>query len=368
MRPMPEAKDAKPLIIPVFITGKGCPHRCVFCCGRITAGPAEQITPDLLRDRVRTFQSKKFRDAQLAFYGGNFTGLPLAEQERLLVAAGELIEERLIASIRISTRPDYVNNGNVRFLRDMRVATVELGAESMIDDVLAASLRGHTAADVRNAVGILKSNGLDTVVHLMAGLPGDNREGFIETVNQVILMQPDMVRIHPTIVFAGTHLAELYGSGRYLPLEMDEAVDYCRDALIRFNLAGIPVIRMGLQATPEMEEKGKIIAGPFHPSFGMLVESSLFLEMAGGLLAGFPPDSASEITMLCAPSDESALRGLKNSNMKILRSSVPEGKLIIKNDKSNPEGSLTAIAGARIHRTCIREFYGGVSICSNQGS
>ena len=318
-------KKTKPLIIPVFITGKGCPHQCVFCCGRITAGPPEQVSPDLLRNRVQEFRGQSHRGAQLAFYGGNFTGLPFAEQERILLAAGELIKEEFISSVRISTRPDYVNEDNARFLKDMGVATVELGAESMIDDVLAASLRGHSAADVRNAVGFIKSHGMESVVHLMAGLPGDSRAGFTETVRQVILLRPDMVRIHPTIVFEGTRLAELYGSGEYRPLVIDEAIEYCRDALIRFTLAGIPVIRMGLQATAEMEEEGKIVAGPFHPSFGMLVESSLFLEMAGGLLAGMPKQSNAEITMVCAPADESSLRGLKNSNLKILRGSLPQG-------------------------------------------
>lgn len=365
---MPETKNIKPLIIPVFITGKGCPHQCVFCCGHITAGPPEQVSPELLRQRIQEYKGQSRRDAQLAFYGGNFTGLPFAEQESILAAAGELIGQGLINSIRISTRPDYISEDNARFLRTMNVASVELGAESMVDEVLAASRRGHTAADVARAVRILKSSGIETVVHLMAGLPGDNRDGFIESVKQVILLRPDMVRIHPTIVFKGTRLEELFKSGDYRPLRLDEAVALCREALIRFTLAGIPVIRMGLQATAEMEEKGNIAAGPFHPSFGMMVESSLFLEMAGGLLAGFPGQNGSEITIVCAPADESSLRGLRNSNLKVLRDSRPQGDLIIRADKSNPEGSLTAIAGVRIHRTCIKEFYGGVSICSNQGS
>jgi len=368
---MTEKEKIKPLIIPVFITGKGCPHQCVFCCGRITAGPAEQVTPELLRKRTQTLRDQlrpDAQDAQLAFYGGNFTGLPFEEQERILCAAGELIEQGLISSVRISTRPDYITKESAQFLKSRKVATVELGAESMIDGVLAASQRGHTAADTANAVNILKTNGIEAVVHLMAGLPGDTRAGFIDTVRQVVLLNPDMVRIHPTVVFEGTRLAELYGSGEYHPLGLHEAIDYCGDALIRFTLAGIPVIRMGLQATPEMEEEGRILAGPFHPSFGMLVESSLFLDMAGGLLAGVPGQSNSEITIVCAPSDESSLRGLKNSNLKMLRERNPKTELVIKTDKSSPKGTLTAIAGTRIHKTSIKEFYGGVSICSNQGS
>jgi len=360
--------EMKPLIIPVFITGKGCPHQCVFCCGRITAGPPEEISPDFLRDRALKFRGRQGRVAQLAFYGGNFTGLPFAEQQRILLAAGEMIRDGLIASVRVSTRPDYITEDNARFLKAMKVRTVELGAESMLDDVLAASLRGHTAADVAKAVEILKSNGIETGVHLMAGLPGDSRPGFVETVRRTITLRPDMVRIHPTIVFEGTRLAELYGKGEYLPLGLDEAIDCCRDALVRFTLAGIPVIRMGLQTTPDMEAEGKILAGPFHPSFGMLVESSLFLEMAGGLLDGLPRSADTEATLVCAPADESSLRGLRNSNLRTLRDRARPAGLVIKTDKSNPAGSLTAIAGTRIHRTCITEFYGGVNICSNQGS
>jgi len=361
-------KDNKPLIIPVFITGQGCPHRCLFCCGRVTAGAAEEISPEFLRNRVLAFRGVQGRAAQLAFYGGNFTGLPFPQQERILLWAGEMIREGLIASVRVSTRPDYINPDNALFLKDMKVGAVELGAESMLDDVLAASLRGHTAADVVRAVQILKSTGIRTGVHLMAGLPGDSRPGFIQTVERVIGLGPDMVRIHPTVVFEGTRLAELFAGGSYRPLGLEEAIDYCRDALVRFTLAGIPVIRMGLQATPEMEAKGKIAAGPFHPSFGMLVVSSLFLEMAGGLLEGLPRNNQEEVILVCAACDESPLRGLRNSNLQTLRERTRPARLDIRTDGALPAGTLEAIAGTRIHRTCITEFYGGVNICSNQGS
>lgn len=358
-------ENTRPLVIPVFITGKGCPQQCVFCCGRVTAGPAEDISPESLRDRILKYQGGRGGVAQLAFYGGNFTGLPTAEQQRILTAAGQLMKEGLISSLRVSTRPDYVTEENTRFLKAMRVSTVELGAESMIDGVLAVSQRGHSASDVEEAVEILKSYGMETGIHLMAGLPGDSRPGFAETVKRVITLRPDMVRIHPTIVFEGTRLADLYRNGGYRPLGLDEAVDCCRDALIRFTLTGIPVIRMGLQATSEME--GKILAGPFHPSFGMLVESSIFLEMAGGLLAGLAVNGSSDVTMICAPSDESALRGLKNSNFKALRDSARPAQLVIRTDPSSPAGMLKAVVGTRVCRTCITDFYGGVSICSNQG-
>ena len=185
---------------------------------------AEKVTPELLRKRTQAVQDQFRADAQLAFYGGNFTGLPFEEQQSILFTARELIEQGLIGSVRISTRPDYVTQEIVQFLKAMKVATVELGAESMIDVVLAASQRGHTAADTANAVNILRANGIETVVHLMAGLPGDTRAGFIDTVRQVVLLNPDMVRIHPTVVFEGTGLAELYGSGQYHPLGLHEEV------------------------------------------------------------------------------------------------------------------------------------------------
>lgn len=358
----------RPLIVPVFITGQGCPQRCIFCSGRTTAGPPEEVSESYLREKVLQFRGGSGRKAQLAFYGGNFTGLAVPEQERLLGCAGRLVEEALVESVRISTRPDYITPGIASFLKERHVATVELGAESMLDRVLAASCRGHTAGDVAAAVAILKANGLQTGLHLMAGLPQDTPEGFLATVKEAISLRPDMVRVHPAIVFEGTELAGLYETGLYTPLTMEAAIDLCKAALVRFTLAGIPVIRMGLQQTPEMEKKGRIKAGPFHPSFGMLVESAVFLEMAGGLLAGFPVPGCSEFKLVCSPRDESSLRGMKNSNLEKLAQWASPARLELKTDGEIPPGSILALAAARILKTSIKEFYGGVSLCSNQDS
>lgn len=368
---------AKPLIIPVFITGQGCPQQCVFCCGRVTAGPAEEVTPGLIEEKARKYGAGKGRAAQLAFYGGNFTGLPPAEQERLLDCARALAERGLVSSVRVSTRPDYITEEIAHFLQARGVAAVELGAESLLDSVLEASRRGHTAAQVAHAVRSLKSCGIETGLHLMAGLLGDTPEGFLESVEKAILLRPDTVRVHPTIVFAGTPLAGQYERGEYRPLSLGEAVGLCRAALVRFTLAGIPVIRMGLQATPEMEQHGSIVAGPYHPSFGMLVKSSVFLEMARGLLARIPlPESGAgderspglEITLAFSPADESSLRGLRNCNIEALRDTARPRRLILKPDNSQRGGTLRAIAGSRAAETCIIEFYGGARVCSSQVS
>ena len=321
-----------PLIIPIFIMNRGCPNHCVFCNEAITAG--EQASPfaeDTIGRTVRTYLDsggvKQRRGAmsremspqsvQIAFYGGNFTGLSRDEQTELLRRAKPFIDQGLVGSVRISTRPDAIDAEWMAILKAFHVRTVEIGAQSMADAVLAASRRGHSAADVRSAVEILKTGGFEVGLHLMVGLPGDSRESFSATVEAAVAMKPDMVRIHPTLVFRDTPLAEAYILGDYQPLTMAEALASCKYAVNRFAEARIPVIRLGLQTTREMEAPGAVMAGPFHPAFGSLVESAVFLDRASHLLE--ERDMRDQWVTFHVPSrKESAFRGERNENLRIL--------------------------------------------------
>jgi histone acetyltransferase (RNA polymerase elongator complex component) len=228
-----------PLIIPIFIMHRGCPHRCAFCNQQKAAGPyPEDVSETFFRRTVLAhFQSlkKKPEQVQIAFYGGNFTGMAKQEQIRLLGYAKPFLEAGWVSALRISTRPDCLDCERLDLLNEFRVQTVEIGAQSLVDDILRRADRGHTAGDVDAAVQLLKTNGFEVGVHLMAGLPGDSPEGFARSVARTIAMQPQTVRIHPTLVFTGTRLAQDYRNGRYEPLTIDEAVLLCKSALMKFR-------------------------------------------------------------------------------------------------------------------------------------
>ena len=198
------------------------------------------------------------------------------------------------------------------------MTTVEVGVQSLDDDVLLRSRRGHTAADTFRAISLLKERGFTTGIHLMAGLPGDTEGRFAETIDKAIALHPDTVRIHPTIVLRDTPLADAFREGRYKPLTLAEAVVQCKDALKKLTAAGIAVIRLGLQTTRELEEPGAVVAGPFHPAFRSLVESSIFLEMASDLLTA-AKIGRGPATFAVAPADVSNFYGHRRTNIASLK-------------------------------------------------
>ncbi|MBN2686633.1 MAG: radical SAM protein, partial [Deltaproteobacteria bacterium] len=241
-----------------------------------------------------------------------------------------------------STRPDYIDEERIAVLKRYSVQTVEIGAQSMIDGVLERSKRGHTSHHVRRAVDLLKNSGFETGIHLMAGLPGDTHEGFRYTVDEVIALRPHMIRIHPTVVLAETELADMYRRGDYTPLTLSEAVSLCGDALGKFEVAGIPVIRMGLQMTEEMERKGAIVAGPHHPAFRSLVQSSLLYARASELLAG-AGSRGKVCTFRLNPKDVSDFRGKGNGNIELLKDRFHLPDIRIITEPEQPRGTVVMV-------------------------
>jgi len=341
----------KPYIVPIFLTQAGCTHRCAFCnAGKIAGGETGDWTEEKFAAEVEKHLSRPRRKRtvrQIAFYGGNFTGIEEAGQMRLLRYAKRYIDGGFVDSIRVSTRPDYIDRHAMKTLKAHGVATVEIGAQSMDDRVLEMSFRGHTSADVRGAVVRLKSGGFETGIHLMAGLPGDSPAGFRKTVDAVIELRPDTVRLHPTLVFEDTALAEMYRRGEYTPLSTEEAVELCKYALVRFTKAGIPVIRLGLQTTEEMAAAASVLAGPHHPAFRSLVEGALFCDMALDLAAvateGGKPEKAA-LTFLMSPKDVSSFLGLRRSNLAKLKERCGR-EIAYGTDRLMPRGALAVKRG-----------------------
>jgi len=335
------------MIIPFFIPHSGCPHQCVFCNQKNITGSIEPEDPAAIPGKiVRCLATDDTRQpVQVAFYGGSFTALPLEMQKTYLEAVRPFIHAGKVRNIRLSTRPDGIGNTILSLLKEYEVTVVELGVQSMVDEVLARSGRGHTSDDTVNAVKLLKKHGFTIGLQLMPGLPGDSSEHFNDSVNRVIILNPDFVRLYPVLVVKDTPLENLYKSGRYTPLTLDEAVSLCRDAYREFEKAGIAVIRMGLQPTNELGKPGTVLAGPFHPAFRQLVESSLFLDMMR-LAIQNRKEADDPAAFLVHARDISAAVGQHRSNVKMLKREFGLRNIrFVEKDSSGKRGEVVLLAG-----------------------
>jgi len=312
----------RPFIVPVFIPHAGCPHRCVFCNQTAITGRSG-VQADLDDWRIRARQFLRFRrnhgrPAQIAFFGGNFLGLAGEHIHRLLAQAADFVQAGEVQGIRFSTRPDTVNRQTLDVLEHFPVQTVELGVQSMDDDVLRFSRRGHTAADTSAAVDLLKVRSYEVGLQVMVGLPGDNAFCLMETGRRIAALTPAFVRIYPTLVLSGSLLETWYHEGRYRPLAVDEAVEQTMPLYRLFRHQGIPVIRTGLQPTEEITPGGAVVAGPFHPSFGHLVQGACYGDaLRNALRCRSIPHQTLEIRV--HPKSVARMRGLRNANCGMLR-------------------------------------------------
>jgi len=206
----------------------------------------KQRTPDEIINTIElAIKSKQFstqKPKEVAFYGGTFTSLPIGYMTKMLGAVRPYIEKNIIQSIRLSTRPDSLSEDRLNILESFSVSTVELGVQSMDNRVLLLSNRGHTSQDTVNAFKILKKKGFTVGAQLMPGLPGDSKEIFMDTIEKIIGLRPDMARLYPTLVIRGTKLAQWYKQGRYTPMGLKDTINLCKEACIRLENAGIPVI------------------------------------------------------------------------------------------------------------------------------
>ncbi len=309
--------SARAAILPVFVPHLGCPQKCVFCdqhriTGRISVPTAETVKEALASAALSPAGIKR----QLAFYGGSFTAVSPQLQEELLAAAWEGVKAGIVDSVRLSTRPDAVDETVIRRLKRFGVKTVELGAQSMDDEVLRLSRRGHTARDVERAARLLKENGFALILQMMTGLPGDTDEKSVETARRLIDLRPDGVRIYPTVIVRNTELYELWRAGEYREHTVEDAVRCCARLLPLFEAAGIPVIRLGLNPTEELSG-GAAAAGAYHPALGELVRSRILRDRAEALLASVEPGSA--VTLGVSERQLSQLIGQHQENLDWLK-------------------------------------------------
>ena len=266
-------------IIPIFIPFLGCPHDCAFCNQVKITNYKDKADRDSIRKQIEDYLSY-FKDKntpkEIAFYGGSFTGLPYETMVSYLEIAGDYKKKGIIDIIRLSTRPDYINNSILDTLKSYEVDTIELGIQSFDDGVLVANERGHSALDSKNASKVIKEYGFTLGHQIMPGLYKDDREKIIATALESARIKPDIARIYPTLVIRDTKLENLYQAGIYQPLSLEEAVEISAEILMIFAYKDINVIRIGLQPTENINEGRDVVAGPFHAAMRQLVEAYIY--------------------------------------------------------------------------------------------
>lgn len=268
----------KEYIIPIFIPFLGCPHDCVFCNQVKITNYKDDINKENTIRQINQYLSyfpKNDNLKEIAFFGGSFTGLDKKVMISYLEIALNYKKKGIIDRIRLSTRPDYINNSILDILKKYEVDVIELGIQSLDNEILNANERGHSKEDSIMASKLIKDYGFKLGHQIMPGLYKDSFDKAIQTGLESIKMNPDMVRIYPTLVIKDTKLEKLYKEGLYKPLSLDEAIEISSRLYMIYSYKKIPVIRIGLQPTENINEKKDVVAGPFHPSIRQLVETNI---------------------------------------------------------------------------------------------
>jgi histone acetyltransferase (RNA polymerase elongator complex component) len=327
-------------IIPIFVPHKGCPNDCIFCNQKKISGQIEDMTvqkiPQIIEAHLATIDPDD--DIEIAFYGGSFTAIDPSIQESFLTVASKYLSDTRIKQIRISTRPDCIDGENLRMLWHYGVRTIELGVQSLENEVLRASFRGHDVACVYEAAALIKRMGFTLGIQTMTGLPGDTDETCLDTARKVIGISPEIVRIYHVLVIRGTELERQYLSGSYRPQGLEEAVNLCAQLLQLYEDNQIKVIRVGLQPTDTIREGSgsDVVAGPMHPAFRQLVEARL---MRGRIEAAIEKQGLAgtrNLTVCTGISNISNVIGQNRSNIHYLKERYSIGHI-----KVLPQENLT---------------------------
>lgn len=346
------------LVIPFFIPHEGCPFTCVFCNQWEISGAPKTAIAGEIRPKVMEYLNSagsRYRKKEVAFFGGSFTGLKAEYQESLLAEAFRLKEEGLITGIRLSTRPDYITKSIIDRLISYGVTTVELGVQSFSDRVLADSGRGHTVLDTIDATKIIREYPIDLVYQLMLGLPGDDFDKAYYTAVKTVQMKPDFVRIYPTVVLKGTTLAKWYESGVYRPWTLEDAVTTAAKWLGIFSFYGIGVIRMGLQAAENLSPNKDLLAGPYHPAFGELVESRMLRLQIEGFFHK-ERQITENLTIHFNPRDYSKVTGQKHENLIYMKEHLGFKNIELEPNESISENDLKLTAGKKVFLLKRQDF------------
>ena len=333
----------KQYIIPIFVPHLGCKNDCIFCNQKSISGQKKNVTKEetkkIIDDYLNSIQGEDSQ-VEIAFFGGSFTAIEPEKQEELLQVAYEYIENGKVDSIRISTRPDYINKEILKRLKKYNVKTIELGVQSANDYILKRSNRGHTFKDVKKASKMIRWNGFKLGHQMMVGLPESTRIDEINTAKTLAKLKPKMVRIYPVLVVKNTQLEEEYKNGEYQPLSVIQAVEVCKEIVRIFADKKIDVIRVGLQNTDEICEpenkNSQVVAGPYHPAFRQLVESGMWYDSIVSKIKKLNI-KVKEVEVSVNPIDINNVIGHKKENIKKLKDTY-DVDLILKKDENIKQG------------------------------
>lgn len=269
--------------IPIFIPHLACPHQCIYCNQREITGqlsaPAPQEIHSIIQTHLKTLKIKEVKHIQIAFFGGNFTALPFDLMHAYLKEAFIYVQKGDVAGIRLSTRPDDIDEKILAVLQLYGVTHIELGAQSLDTEVLQFCERGHNVEDVVRASALIKQKGFVLGLQMMVGLPKDTDEKCMETARKIIALGAEECRIYPCLVIEQTDLHAMFCRGTYHPLSLNAAIDICKDLLVLFEQHGVKILRVGLHPSEGLLNKTAYAAGPFHVSFRELVESRVWLSI-----------------------------------------------------------------------------------------
>lgn len=302
--------------IPIFIPELACPHQCVFCNQEKISGTEKVPTPKEIHNIIDTWISTidyQNSHVEVAFFGGSFTGIPVKLQEEYLKSVSPYIMSNKIKGIRISTRPDYINDDILKLLKKYGVNAIELGAQSLDEEVLKHAGRGHSIKDVEEASKLIIENGFELGLQMMIGLPFDTKEKSMFTASKIVELGAKTTRIYPTLVIEGTALAKQYKEGKYKALSIDEASDLAKDIIIIFENANIKILRTGLHPSDEFDDDKSLLAGPYHPSFKEIAMTKLWEDKLLSI-----KEKKQDIVIYVHPSQVNFAVGYKAKNKKVL--------------------------------------------------
>ena len=332
----------KEYIIPIFVPHLGCPNNCTFCNQKRISGQTKMVTAKDVKETIE-YYLKNFKDnhkyVEVAFFGGSFTAIETEKQIELLEAAQEYIKDKRVNSIRISTRPDCIDKQILKRMKKYHVKTIELGVQSTNNYILQRCKRGHTFADTKNASRLIRMHGFILGHQMMVGLPDSTKQDDINTAKELIKLKPKIVRIYPVLVIKDTELADEYEKGEYVPLTVGQAVERCKEAVDLFNRSKINVIRIGLQNTEEITEpnaqNSSVLAGPFHPAFRQLVESSMWYDSIVGKIKKINA-KVKKVKIIANEININNIIGHKKENIEKLKDTYDVEVVIERNDKIKP--------------------------------
>lgn len=309
--------------IPIFIPELACPNRCIYCNQRHISGQLQAVKPEEIKQIIEQHLATFIRPSvvELAFFGGSFTGIDKKDMLTYLQIVQPYIEQGEIKSIRISTRPDYINEKILDILQQYNVKDIELGAQSLNEEVLAFAKRGHTVRDVENASQLIKSYGFSLGLQMMIGLPLDTVEKSKETAKKILKLGAESTRIYPTLVINNTDLADLYRQNKYKALSLDEAVDWTTEIYKIFSQSSIKILRIGLHPSEALINGTELLAGPFHVSFKELVLTKIWQEK-------FEKLPINTKTILVNPKEINYAIGYNSKNKQLLQKKFPYLKFI----------------------------------------